>query len=200
MIAIDLSDPAAPAVTGESGDGVFSADTLPPASHLQPIDGDRLLLASVSFEVDADLRRDRISLYDTSGATPVLLARVEVTVEHDGWFFTHYDVSAFNYAPATGLLTVTQHGGRETVRATLELLAVGQGELTHRGTIDHSSFFNDGSSAADAAPPRPRRSVFLGDFVYTLSTRALTVHALTDLSTPVAAFERPPDPDPYWWW
>jgi len=39
----------------------------------------------------------------------------------------------------------------------------------------------------------------MGDFLYVLSTRALTVHRLDDLSE-VVAEELPYPAPPYWWW
>ena len=60
---------------------------------------------------------------------------------------------------------------------------------------DHSAYYDEAWwGAADI-----RRSFFMGEYVYAISARAITVTRLADLAQ-VDAAELPVPPAPYWWW
>lgn len=77
-------------------------------------------------------------------------------------------------------------GGHYEYLSTLELIKVENGGLSRYGTIDHSDFFNSDENMwwnyRDV-----RRSIFMGDFVYAISDRGVTVHNVDtmELSTTV---------------
>jgi hypothetical protein len=87
-----------------------------------------------------------------------------------------------------------------TYTSMLQLVSVGDDGLSTYGTIDHSSFYNSDLGQRWIYTDI-RRSIFMGEFVYAISDRGITVHKLADLST--VADEELPGYIPnhyYWWW
>jgi hypothetical protein len=69
-----------------------------------------------------------------------------------------------------------------------------------RGRIDHSAYYEEDQSHwwryVDI-----RRSIFMGDFIYAISDKAITAHRVSDLGK--VAEQRLPgylDNDYWWWW
>lgn len=202
LFTIDLSDPRSPELAGELE--VFGFST-----YLHPIEGDRLLAIGVSGDENGATWRTQVSMFDAADfSAPALLDREELVTEGYGWSEAQYEHKAFNYFPAKGLLAVPLTGYGETfadgvytyeVSSTLELITVGEDGLARKGAIDHSAYYNTSPNEGYWTSPDVRRSIFMGDFIYALSARALTVHALADLA-PVTALALPEPPQPYWWW
>ena len=73
------------------------------------------------------------------------------------------------------------------------------GALASYGSIDHSDFFNSDPdrwySYRDV-----RRSIFMGDYVYAISGRGVTVHQLGGLATVNSEALPGPTGEYYWWW
>ncbi|HYU14478.1 MAG TPA: beta-propeller domain-containing protein [Candidatus Acidoferrum sp.] len=203
LITVDLSDPRQPAVLGELEVPGFS-------TYLHPIAGDRLLSIGVGGDENGADWNTQVSLFDVSDrAHPALVDADELVSEGYGWSEAMYEHKAFQYFAPEKLLAVPlsswtySPGPIEgdvdgwTWHTRLELLQVdSQTGITRRGAVDHSRFFTtDGWwGLADV-----RRSIFMGDFIYAVSARAITVNRLDDLSE-VAALELPLPSVPYWWW
>jgi hypothetical protein len=199
LFTLDLSDPTDPRVVGELD--VFGFST-----YLHPIEGDRLLAIGVGGDEDGANWETQVSMFDASDfAAPALMDTERLTSEGWGWSEALYEHKAFTYFAPKGLLAVPISSyemvgtGEETTytyHAKLELLEVGEDGFARRGAVDHSGFYDDGNwwTSVDI-----RRSIFMGDFVYALSGRAITVSRLSDLQQ-VGAAELPIPPAPYWWW
>ena len=83
--------------------------------------------------------------------------------------------------------------------AEIELINVTPGGLSLKGAIDHSSYY---SSGEDYWYYRDiRRTIFMGDYLYAISDRGITVHRTSDLQLVESAALPGYDPDDwYWWW
>ncbi|HKE14496.1 MAG TPA: beta-propeller domain-containing protein [Kofleriaceae bacterium] len=208
LFTIDLSDPANPHQVGELEVDGFS-------TYLHPIADDRILSIGIGGDENGITWNTQVSLFDVSDrAHPALVDGEQLTSDWSGWSEALYDHHAFQYFEPKKLLAVpisgytvedgpVEGGGGETPwpiwHSQLDLISVDSDSgLELRGTIDHSRFFEstpDGWwGGADI-----RRSIFMGDYIYALSSRAVTVHRLDDLSE-VAAEELPLPSQPYWWW
>jgi uncharacterized secreted protein with C-terminal beta-propeller domain len=202
LFTIDLSDPREPKLIGELEVPGFS-------TYLHPIADDRILAIGVGGDENGANWNTQISLFDvTDRASPALVDAEELTADGQGWSEALYEHKAFQYFEPKKLLAVpissyTFIGNPETGEqlawsSELELLSVdAEAGIERRGTIDHSRFFDTESGWYGS--PDVRRSIFMGDFIYALSARALTVHRLDDMSE-VAAEELPLPSEPYWWW
>jgi hypothetical protein len=199
LFTIDLSEPTAPRLVGELEVPGFS-------TYLHPIADDRILSIGVGGDENGANWNMQVSLFDVSDrAAPALVDAEELT--NDGWSSWSealYEHKAFQYFAPKKLLAVPMSGytgegdGAYIWHSRLELVNVDpESGLDRRGVIDHSRFF-EGDDAWWGSPD-VRRSVFMGDYIYAISSRAVTVHSLDDLSE-VAAEQLPLPSPPYWWW
>jgi hypothetical protein len=199
LVALDLSDPAAPRVAGE-----LEVEGL--STYLHPIGADRLL--AVGQEVGGV----NLSLFDVSDlAHPRLVAQQALGA--GSYSEAQYDPKAFTYFAALGVLALPVSAWTDlTVAAgespTYDLFnglylydvdpAAG---FTLRGTLDHSDLYRDEANGFWYAPSEIRRSFFLrdaaaGTFVYSVSHRGVKVSDFADLTT-VATVDLPAPPT-YW--
>jgi hypothetical protein len=203
LFTIDLSDRTNPRVVGELKVPGFS-------TYLHPIDGGKLL----SIGVDSTAAwRTQISMFDVSDfAHPQLDAALPVEAQNSwGWSEALYDHKAFQYWAPKGLLAIPQStsayvntGGNSYWRYLSQLVLVNvdptTGALSVRGRIDHSPFYEADQNTwwqfIDI-----RRSIFMGDYVYAISDKAVTAHRVSDLQM-VASQTLPgyTQNDYYWWW
>ncbi|NES16383.1 beta-propeller domain-containing protein [Micromonospora sp. PPF5-17B] len=148
LYALDLTDPAAPRVTGELKITGYSA-------YLHPVPGDRLL--GVGQEADRRGRRQglQVSLFDVHDpAHPTRLARYHVPGDNSA---VEYDPHAFLFEPATGLVALPLGTG------SIRLLTVTDRAITEVGTVTH-------------APTAPSlRSLLVGGELWTVSESGLRV-------------------------
>lgn len=172
FFVIDLSEPSAPRVEGELKVPGFS-------SYLQPLDDTHVL--GIGRDVDPDTGRVlgvQVSLFDVSNPTAPVRAAVH-TFPGDGWeswseaLFDHRAVSWF---PERGILTLP--GARFTADGTTDSLWVLRVDLgpaagfTVLGEVFHESAV--------------RRSVRIGDILYSISTGEVQAHPVADPSRVVA--------------
>jgi hypothetical protein len=202
LFTFDLSDPFEPALVGELEIPGFS-------TYIHPIAEDKLLTTGVGGDQEGANWNAQISMFDVSNFASPQRADVEELVGDDGWGWSEalYEHKAFQYWAPAGLLAVPMssyqndaNGWRYISRLELINVDPANGELGRHGNIDHSSFFN-------SDPERywyyrdVRRSIFMGDYIYALSDRGITVHTTAGL-TPMTQQALPgynPD-DWYWWW
>jgi hypothetical protein len=160
--------------------------------------------------------RNQISLFDVSDfARPTLAATLALDLDGDwGWSQALYEHKAFQYWAPKQLLTVPQatwgyfgtgEEGLPDYRylSRLQLVTVDPeaGTLARRGTIEHTAYFDPSSDVGRWGSVDIRRSIFMGDFVYALSNRAVTAHRLSDLAQVAAVpLPGPGADDVYWWW
>lgn len=201
LFTIDLSEPRSPRLVGELEVPGFS-------TYLHPIAEDRILAIGVGGDANGVNWNAEVSLFDVSNrAEPALVDSQELVSNGRGWSEAQYEHKAFQYFAPKKLLSVPMSSYSEVVtpqgyfiswQSRLELLNVdAEAGVSRYGTVDHSRFY--GIERGWWGSPDVRRTIFMGDYIYALSTRALTVHRLDDLSE-VAAEALPFPSDPYWWW
>ena len=147
LYALDLTDPAAPRVTGELKITGWSA-------YLHPVPGGRLL--GVGQEADSRGRALglQVSLFDVHDpARPARLARYHVP---ESMSTVEYDPHAFLFEPATGLLALPLGTG------SIRLLTVADRDITEVGTVDHGNH-------------QALRSLLVGGELWTVSEAGLRV-------------------------
>ena len=135
----------------------------------------------------------------------------ELTAEGNwSWSEAQYEHKAFQFWAPKDLLAVPLASDSSWIDETgeyrwsylsrLELIKVEGGALSRHGAIDHSHFFESDPtyywSYTDV-----RRSIFMGEFIYAISDRGISVHRTADL---VSVTEEPlpgtrPE-DVYWWY
>lgn len=184
---IDLSDASEPRVIGElEVPGV--------STYIHPIDGEHLLTIGIGGDQNGlDWSSTRLSLFDVSDfAAPSLASSLELSpnVSGSNWTYSYseatYEHKAFQYWGPMELLAIPLstyrwfESGYE-FRSELALVHAAAGDdLSVYGRIDHSSFYPGGDSFWGYRDIR--RSVFMGEYIYAISDRAVTVHHLDDLS------------------
>jgi len=201
LFTIDLSDPTAPKVVGELEIPGFS-------NYLHPLGDTHLLGIGVGGDASGANWRTQVSLFDVSDfANPTRADALELALP-GGWSWSEarWDHKAFQYWGPEKLLAVpvstyayNDIDGYQYL-STLELVSVDEeAGLASYGSIDHSSFYNSDSDYYWAYTDI-RRSIFMGDFVYAISDRGISVHALAGLplvtSQPLPGYTG----DWYWWW
>jgi hypothetical protein len=157
LFSVDLSDPAKPTTTGELSLTGYSA-------HLQPVGDGRLV--GIGQEADAAGRVDgtQVSLFDVADpAAPRRLARQHVPGAQSE---AEWNPHALLWWPATQLLVVPvtrlERGGTQDSALALRVTDDG---LTPVGGIAQPT--------VNGAPPTVRRSLVVGDVLWTLSDAGL---------------------------
>ncbi|HEY8147092.1 MAG TPA: beta-propeller domain-containing protein [Kofleriaceae bacterium] len=199
LFTIDLSNARAPQLAGELD--VFGFST-----YLHPIADDRILAIGVGGDENGANWQTQVSLFDVSNmAAPALVDDESLVTEGWGWSEALYEHKAFQYFAPKKLLAVPfssyteSYDGEEYTydwSSRLALLRVDPDSgLSLAGSVDHSRFYGTDWWGM----PEVRRSIFMGDYIYAISARAITAHSLDGL-TEVAAEELPGPTDQYWWW
>jgi hypothetical protein len=199
LFTVDLSAPRAPRLAGELD--VFGFST-----YLHPLAGDRVLAIGVGGDEGGANWQTQVSLFDVSDmAAPSLVDAESLVSEGWAWSEALYEHKAFQYFAPKQLLAVPLSSYTESFdgqeytydwNSRLELVTVDPATgLARAGSIDHSRFYGPDWWGM----PEVRRSIFMGDYIYAISARAITAHALDGLGE-VAAEELPGPSDQYWWW
>ena len=198
LFTVDLSNPRAPQLVGELD--VFGFST-----YLHPIADDRVLAIGVGGDENGANWETQVSLFDVSNmAAPALVDAESLATEGWGWSEALYEHKAFQYFAPKKLLAVPYSSYTETSdgetysydwSSRLALVNVAEGGLSLAGSVDHSRFYGTDWWGM----PDVRRSIFMGDYIYAVSARAITAHSLDGL-TEVAAEELPGPTDQYYWW
>ena len=189
---IDVSDPANPVLRGELHIPGYSA-------YLHPI-GDGLLLGvGQDATPDGRVLGTQASVFDvTSPDNPVLLHKLQLG---EGWSEVEFDHHAFLYWPATGLAVLPlerwhfDETGASDYSAGAVGLFVGRTGIVQLGTVEHPS-----TPSVDPAYPSYataiRRSLVIGDALYTVSELGLEASDLVTLSDRAWVSFGTPEPPP----
>jgi hypothetical protein len=206
LFTIDMRNPRQPRVIGELHVPGFS-------TYLHTLTDGRLLAIGVGGdEQGATWGSTQISLFDTSDfANPRLQDRLELVAEGQWtWSEALWEHKAFQYWAPKQLLAVpvssyVELGDRNgdgwsewRYLSRLELINVSLTDgLSRKGSIDHSHLFDPEQYwyYRDV-----RRTIFMGDYLYAISDRGISVHRTADLA-PVTEAPLPGySPDDWWWW
>jgi len=207
LFTIDLRDPTAPAIAGELQVPGFS-------TYLHKLADGRLLGIGVGGdEQGASWGQTQISLFDTSDFDHPTL-QDNLALQTDGewsWSEAQYEHKAFQYWAPKELLAVPVSTYQEIgdpdgdgyyewrYLSRLELINVSLADgLSLRGTIDHTDLY---STDAYWYYRDIRRTIFMGDYLYAVSDRGITVHRTSDLGEVTRQTLPGYTPDDwYWWW
>jgi len=118
-----------------------------------------------------------------------------------------WDHHAFMYWQPKQLLAVPLSNFQSNADGTwqylsrLDLMSVDSttGAISYYGLIDHTPYYN---AAGDEwwVNQDVRRSIFMGDFIYAISDKAISVHNDSDLSKVTDALLPGYREDDWWWW
>lgn len=203
LFTFDLSNPYHPRLVGELEIPGFS-------TYIHPIADDKLLTIGVGGDENGANWRTQISMFDVSNFAQPAISDVEELVPDGewGWSEAQYEHKAFQYWAPKGLLAVPlssydyDNNTGYWYQSKLELISVDPeaGALASYGSIDHSNFFNsDPNRWWDYRDVR--RSIFMGDYVYAISDRGVSVHDVNGLGMVTSQSLPGHSPDDwYWWW
>jgi len=167
LYTVDLSDPTAPTVLGELKITGYSA-------YLHPAGDGRLIGVGQEATEQGRIQGTQVSLFDVGDlARPSRIAQYHVRYGHSE---AEFDPHAFLYWPKTGLLVVplmTRSGpGGEAL-----VLRVTDRELVEVGTVRHPA------TRGGMMPGQIRRSLVIGDVLWTVSTAGLKANDVDSLRT-----------------
>ncbi|WP_171906634.1 beta-propeller domain-containing protein [Jiangella alba] len=162
LYVLDLSDPAAPAVTGELKITGYSA-------YLHDAGDDRLLGVGQETTENGMAVGAQISLFDV--ADPTAPAKLDGHVVPNAWSQTEWDPQAFLFWPETRQVVVPMETG--TGPSALIVRLDGDA-VTEQGQITRTESPRDGWAWL-------RRTVIVGDTLYTVWQDGVQANGLADL-------------------
>ncbi|WP_436761160.1 beta-propeller domain-containing protein [Streptosporangium sp. V21-05] len=174
LYTLDLRDPAAPRKTGELKITGYSA-------YLHPAGDGRLIGVGQEASEQGRTLGTQVSLFDVSDpADPRRLSRM---FQKDSGSEAEWDPHAFLYWAKTGMavIPVNSWTGTEQTNGTALVLRIDDSAITRTGTVSHPrpKAPENGRMAYD---PGIRRSVVVGDSLWTVSDLGLKVSAMSDLT------------------
>ncbi len=186
---IDLSDPQNPKIMGElEVPGV--------STYVHPLEDEHLLTIGFGGDEQGLNGSIKVSLFDVSDFSnprrkDVLTLFAAEGEDWSSWGTSEalYEHKAFQYWAPKKLLAVPLSTSRYTMSefdyeyiSKLVLVAVDTSSgLSTYGTVDHSDFYNSSSSDYWCYQDI-RRSIFMGDYIYAISDRGITVSDLLSMT------------------
>jgi uncharacterized secreted protein with C-terminal beta-propeller domain len=170
LYTLDLSEPTQPKVVGELEVTGFS-------SYLHPIGDDYLLAVGQEADEEGRVIGLAVSIFDVRDfADPKLAHRYLIESEDDTWSWSEalHDHHAFTYH--RGVLSIPAYigGAQESFSGLLVLAVDPEDGIWELGRIDHQ----DLSTSEDRA--WMRRSVYIEDAIYSLSSAGVKVNSLSN--------------------
>jgi len=177
LFTLDLSDPTHPTAVGELEVTGFS-------SYLHPIDTGWLLAVGMEADEEGRVLGLAVSVFNVQDlADPKLAHRYLIEGEEDAWSWSEAlsDHHAFTYH--NGILSIPAYisGPEQRFSGLIVLKVVPETGIFELGRVDHRGL---GDSEYDAWM---RRSVFIDDALYSLSSAGVKVNSLENLEVELAA-------------
>lgn len=182
LFTLDLSDPADPRLMGELKVPGFS-------TYLHPFGDDHLMGIGQSATEEGRVTGLQLSLFDVSDLAAPALAHSELLGE--GWSEALYDHHAFTFWEPTSTLMVPTNAwdgeaprmGLDVYRVNLEDGFVADGHVSHADLVE-------------GWRPHVRRSLVIGDAVFSVSDVGMKVNGMDDLMERArCVFPEGQDPD-----
>lgn len=206
LYVIDLSDPAAPKVTGELKIPGYS-------SYIHPLEPGFLLTAGRDGDEEGRVGGIKIEIFDVSDPSDPKSVKTAVIGDGwDTWSDVLYDHKAFNYFKARNLLAIPVSGWVETndggqwvgeYKSQLALFKVTKEDIEVLPFISHMDFINEFGGRDDCRyyngywQAHIYRSVFVEDYVYSLSRLGLLIHDTRDFEEGAVASVKLLDPEEF---
>jgi len=207
LFVLDLSDPRAPRIAGELKIPGFS-------TYMHFMDRDHLL--TIGFDASdqgsfAWFTGIQLQIFDVTDMANPRLAHKEVIGTRGTTSDATSDHLAFNYFPALNLLAIPMaiceggngnggYGTTMTFNGLLVYRVTAGGGFAKVGGVDHRDGAQGSCSNWWQNPDsQVKRSIFMDDFVYSLSGKKLKVNALATLSSDLVSVALPggTDRQPY---
>ena len=206
LFTIDMSNPFLPTIAGEL--------EIPGVStYLHPISDDALLSIGVGGdEAGADWWNTTVSLFNVSDFSNPVRTDLQSLALDPSWYGyseAQWDHKAFQYFAPKKLLSVPLEGAKysegpdndndgyadyytyEYISELVLLNVDEQAGLSIKGTIDHSPYY---ATSPCYWSPGVRRTIFMGDYIYGISGRVITVSRTSDLQL-MTSQELAPQPE-----
>ena len=168
LYTLDLSDPTRPEVVGELKVTGFS-------SYLHPVGDDWLLAVGMEADEEGRILGLAVSVFDVRDfANPTLAHRYLIESGDDTWSWSEALSNHHAFTYHRGVLSIPAYiGGAEERFSGLLVLAVDPEEGIHElGRVDHKDL------GSDDYGPWMRRSVYIEDALYSLSSAGVKVNHL----------------------
>jgi len=172
LFTLDLSDPADPQIVGELEMPGYSA-------YLHPIGEDYLLAVGMNGEEDGTINGLAVNLFDVSDfANPTLAHQYVIEDSESAWSWSEAlsDHHAFTFH--RDVLSIPAYVSQGSTRFNgLVVMSVDEADgIAELGRVDHSGM------AGPEWTTRIRRSVYMDDYLYSLSSAGVKVNGLFDPS------------------
>jgi Beta propeller domain len=170
LYTVDLSNPAAPRVTGELKITGYSA-------YMHPIGENRLLGVGQEATTDGVTTGLQLSLFDISGAKANRVGQFHFP---NGYSEVENDPHAFLYWPDKNLVVLPVTGMRADTSGFAEsgmlVLRISGDRLDQVGIIRHAT------PQSGIQPPPPRRALVIGNSLWSVADTDIVVSDLTTLT------------------
>ncbi|GII03232.1 beta-propeller domain-containing protein [Planobispora takensis] len=175
LYVLDLRDPAAPRKTGELKITGYSA-------YLHPAGDGRLIGIGQEASEQGRTLGTQVSLFDVSD--PAAPRRLSQLFQKDSGSEAEWDPHAFLYWAKTGtaVLPLSTWTGTEQTNGAALVLKIGDSAIDKTGTILHPAPKPVENTRIAPYDPGIRRSIVIGDSLWTVSDLGLKINSMSDLA------------------